>query len=819
MHKSKWLTFVVVFVLLVAQLAVLEFVPTVKAIGANWLTGYSYRRSHVLVHATGADTNYQKRIVVKNGTSEGASTTFETNDTITINNKIRSDFGDVNWTNSDGSTCLKYWMETLNTGKNATFWIKESANLTSTDQTVYMYYGKTGQTTLSSGTNTFLFFEDFNSYSNGNLTGQGGWSGDAIFQVESSTVYEGAKAVGVSGGTAASRYIRKALSSGMPNSLEVIVRLRAGQTNLHTCYVGPEAGSGNNIVNTHAGADGIWYSNGATSGADGAYAKDIWYRIQLCIRLSNQGGKIYGTSWSAYNTPEYTGQPTYICLKTYSANAVGYYDLVILKKFVDPEPTHGSWGSQETSGQAYTVDSPLTVTTTLSSTPKLDFKLIITQPVTSAFASVLNWNALLNLQNTPSITLTQASKTDFILTISQASSPSFTSTSTWNAVLNPQFQPSISISKTIKSDFSLTINSASTMTFTSLPKTDFIITVQSSVTPSFAETEKTDYTLNPANPITATFTSTPKTDFTLTVQNPTSPSLTLLPQWNATVNPQLQPSVTFEKISQTNFLITINNPVTTNWLLDIIQTSVATYTVDLAASITASFETVKQWFANIIITAEPSVTLTQVTKSDFIISFNSSMTTGWTLNALIPSAAPPLPEAPSWFPAKITLFTQVYNVLAGVWQFTWTQEVPVSVNVTIKNESPYTSGTLHYQIINLDTNKTVVDWTVGEAVLIDAEGNTTLVIQDNVPIRRDFTAEHFRVNVKLSLIQQVIETSADFEVQKDMVRTFYSNVALLSLCMALVGVALYSYKQKEEPWKKYPIEFKKKKYPERKGKK
>ena len=169
---------------------------------------------------------------------------------------------------------------------------------------------------------------------------------------------------------------------------------------------------------------------------------------------------------------------------------------------------------------------------------------------------------------------------------------------------------------------------------------------------------------------------------------------------------------------------------------------------------------------------------------------------------------------------RIDLSLETSGVSVNVWQFTWTQEVPVTVNVTIINESPYTSGTLFYEIVDLDTNKTVVDWTVGEAVLIDAEGNTTLVIQDNVPIRRDFTAEHFRVNVKLSLIQQVIETSTDFEVQKDAVKQFYSNVALVGLCGVLITVAFVSYKTEKKPWEKYPTleSQKRRKYPERKGK-
>ena len=64
-------------------------------------------------------------------------------------------------------------------------------------------------------------------------------------------------------------------------------------------------------------------------------------------------------------------------------------------------------------GQSYTVNLSQTVTTTLSSATQSDFKLTITQPTTFSFATVLNWNALLNIQTQPSVTLTQASETDF----------------------------------------------------------------------------------------------------------------------------------------------------------------------------------------------------------------------------------------------------------------------------------------------------------------------------------------------------------------------------------------------------------------------
>jgi len=285
------------------------------------------------------------------------------------------------------------------------------------------------------------------------------------------------------------------------------------------------------------------------------------------------------------------------------------------------------------------------------------------------------------------------------------------------------------------------------------------------------------------------------------------------------ISPGLQSSITFEKITQTNFVLTVTSPISSNWLLDIIHTTGATYTVDLSTSITTTLETVRQWIANIITTTEPTVTLTQTCQSDFTITFTSPTTTGWTLDVSIPTIITG-PEGGSWFPTKISLFTRAYNVLVGVWQFTWTQEVPVSVTVTVINDSPYTSAILSYQIINLETNKTVIDWTEGKLIWLNI-GNTTVTVTSTVPIQRNFASEHFKMNVKLSLIKQTVEGQADFTVEKDMVQQFFGNVALLSLCLALVGVAVYSYKQKEEPWKRYKTleDQKKRKYPTRKGKK
>lgn len=174
----------------------------------------------------------------------------------------------------------------------------------------------------------------------------------------------------------------------------------------------------------------------------------------------------------------------------------------------------------------------------------------------------------------------------------------------------------------------------------------------------------------------------------------------------------------------------------------------------------------------------------------------------------------------AWTVAKIALVPTAMAAIVNAWQWAWTLHVPVTVNVTVVNESPYTSAILSYQITNLDTNITVRNWTDGEPVQISPYNTTLLIINTVVPIQRNFTPEHFKLKVKLSQIGQDIEAEATFTVEKGVVQQFYSNVALSSLCLTLVGLAVYSYQQKAEPWKKYLTleEQKIRKYPKREGK-
>ncbi|RDE16144.1 MAG: hypothetical protein C4K49_05160, partial [Candidatus Thorarchaeota archaeon] len=120
---------------------------------AGWLSGWQHRKTHTIHGSPGAGAGYQVRFTVNfgSGTDSGSN--------VYCNNTTRADFGDVRFTASDGSTLLDYWLES-NTTERATFWVEVAADL-DTDQEVCMYYGNPSASSVSNGTATFVFFDDF----------------------------------------------------------------------------------------------------------------------------------------------------------------------------------------------------------------------------------------------------------------------------------------------------------------------------------------------------------------------------------------------------------------------------------------------------------------------------------------------------------------------------------------------------------------------------------------------------------------------------------------------------------------------------------
>jgi hypothetical protein len=121
------------FVYLLIAIIVLSCVMTFQlrtVTATGWLTGWSYRKSHVINAAKDAGTNYQIKITVHYGSGT------DTSGDVYLNGKCRTDFGDIRFTDDDGITLLDYWIENSMT-KDARITKPIQANWIASDRTVY----------------------------------------------------------------------------------------------------------------------------------------------------------------------------------------------------------------------------------------------------------------------------------------------------------------------------------------------------------------------------------------------------------------------------------------------------------------------------------------------------------------------------------------------------------------------------------------------------------------------------------------------------------------------------------------------------------
>ena len=113
-----------------------------------WLSGWSYRKEISITGQSGAGTNYQAKLNIGDSAGgdfhlEGHCTNFPQ---------------DIEVTDNDGTSLLKFWIEDI-TADPLKMWVKVADDLGS-NQTIYVYYGKSGATTNSNIENTFLFGDD-----------------------------------------------------------------------------------------------------------------------------------------------------------------------------------------------------------------------------------------------------------------------------------------------------------------------------------------------------------------------------------------------------------------------------------------------------------------------------------------------------------------------------------------------------------------------------------------------------------------------------------------------------------------------------------
>jgi len=326
--------------LLVSMFVCLSYLPHTGASGENWLTGWTYRKSHIINKATGSGTNYQVCIKVYKGAGTDGNATVNglPSGTVYCGGLCNDDFGDVRFTDDDGSTALCYWMEdnTLLSANSAVFWVKVADSLESAAQTIYLYYGKSGATTTSDGEHASgIFFDDFNSGSVPNATL---WTNVSTPSVASGIV------------TCAKGQSILGTSTFGPYNYVLHGRYRYEST--------PALGIGIFGITDNLGSNAVYFYTGETeyirclkAGASTLQAISIdttWHVLDAYwISATNatfwKDGAALGSLIT--NIPIVALPCGLTSRATYGPTVDADYYFV--RKYTTPEPSHDSWGAQE----------------------------------------------------------------------------------------------------------------------------------------------------------------------------------------------------------------------------------------------------------------------------------------------------------------------------------------------------------------------------------------------------------------------------------------------------------------------------------------
>jgi len=348
----------------------------------GWLTGWSYRKNHFINPVSGAGQNYQKRIVVHFGSGT------DSDENVYLSGKCKTDFGDVRFTDGNGVTLLKYWIEEKVNGEYAIMWVKVNDDLGTYPVKIYIYYGA-NKVADDNGNATFIFFDDFE-------TDLSKWNvfGSVVFSTD--YVYSGIKSVKL---PPLETIILHAFLTPADNKA-VHVHFYDQVSPLLECAVfsidaGESEASYIGVISDIAQYEYWLQGTVYNSGIDRTVG---WHEF---VTRSSGGLKqfiIDGNLMPVTGTGNYC--PDIHILASSLSQVSAYWDAVFARKFINPEPSHGTWGIEE-SGEAghpvYEVEdvvsiflmNPLSMDDVVFSLPKIK-TLIVQDPIFSLLFSSLH---------------------------------------------------------------------------------------------------------------------------------------------------------------------------------------------------------------------------------------------------------------------------------------------------------------------------------------------------------------------------------------------------------------------------------------------
>ncbi len=293
-----------------------------------WLSGYSYRKQVNITGQSGAGTGYQVKLSI--GDSAGGDFHLE--------GHCQNFPQDIRFTDDDGSTELDYWIEDT-TVDPITVWVKVNDDL-GDNQSIYCYYGKTGDSTASNGVDTFSFFDDFED-------GLGDWttvSGKLSLKQSDDQAHNGSYSALSESGDADVMY-RSApdfpfaigafiWDDGSYGGRALIgVTTNGGDT--IRAYVGLEVLTNSSYYS---------YRHDDTTGTSSVSRSAGWHRVEIKA-ASSTSVKLYVDDTEVWSGS--VGSISDYTIGKWWVTYYGYHDDFFVRKYNDPEPAFSSAGAEE----------------------------------------------------------------------------------------------------------------------------------------------------------------------------------------------------------------------------------------------------------------------------------------------------------------------------------------------------------------------------------------------------------------------------------------------------------------------------------------
>ena len=266
-----------------------------------------------------------------------------------VGDNCRDDFNDIRFTQSDGETELYHWRESYISAVNATFYIKfNSIPESPSSATFYMYYGKADAISGSDGKNTFDYMDD---WEDGTLDGWTDESDANSSVVNDNVVYKrgtkSMKCITDGNDSVAIAQLLNTISS------DCILEFDARISDINAAHYIRGVDNATQViwVGTSANTADLQYYDTAFHQLIANANSNQWYKFGLIFHFSTDKYDIYIDNVLVKSGADFRNSANQITQWRFQGDgqmaANGWVDDFRIRKYCDPEPTWGTWGSEE----------------------------------------------------------------------------------------------------------------------------------------------------------------------------------------------------------------------------------------------------------------------------------------------------------------------------------------------------------------------------------------------------------------------------------------------------------------------------------------